>query len=65
MLAQLSFPDRGRSVEIPPREPLIYRLCEIMQNYGYAYKAILNEKFGDVIMSVIAFMTDVQKETII
>jgi len=62
-LAQLTFPDRGRSVEMPPREPLIYRLYEIVQNYGYAYKAILNEKFGDGIMSAIAFTTDVQKET--
>lgn len=58
-----NFPDRGRSVEMPPREPLIYRLYEIIQNYGYAYKAILNEKFGDGIMSAIAFSTDVQKET--
>jgi len=56
------FPDRGRSVEMPPREPLIYRLYEIVQNYGYAYKAILNEKFGDGIMSAIAFSTDVRKE---
>jgi cyanate lyase len=61
---QLSgFPDRGRSVEMPPTEPLIYRLYEIVQNYGYAYKAILNEKFGDGIMSAIAFSTKVDKET--
>ena len=32
------FPDRGRTVEMPPREPLMYRLYEIVQNYGYAYK---------------------------
>ncbi|KAI2028343.1 Cyanate hydratase [Ophidiomyces ophidiicola] len=57
------FPDRGRSVEMPPREPLIYRLYEIVQNYGYAYKAILNEKFGDGIMSAISFSTNVEKET--
>ncbi|OKL57601.1 Cyanate hydratase [Talaromyces atroroseus] len=61
---QLSgFPDRGRSVEMPPREPLIYRLYEIVQNYGYAYKAVLNEKFGDGIMSAISFSTKVEKET--
>lgn len=61
---QLSgFPDRGRSVEMPPREPLIYRLYEIIQNYGYAYKAVLNEKFGDGIMSAISFSTKVEKET--
>jgi cyanate lyase len=61
---QLSgFPDRGRTVEMPPKEPLIYRLYEIVQNYGYAYKAVLNEKFGDGIMSAIAFSTKVEKET--
>ena len=57
------FPDRGKSVEMPPKEPLIYRLYEIVQNYGYAYKAVLNEKFGDGIMSAIAFSTKVGKET--
>jgi cyanate lyase len=55
-------PDRGRSVEMPPKEPLIYRLYEIVQNYGYAYKAVLNEKFGDGIMSAISFSTHVEKE---
>ncbi|KAK2753156.1 Cyanate hydratase [Arachnomyces sp. PD_36] len=57
------FPDRGRTVDMPPREPLIYRLYEIVQNYGYAYKAVLNEKFGDGIMSAISFSTNVEKET--
>jgi cyanate lyase len=73
------FPDRGRTMEMyvnlivtnntptndyrPPREPLIYRLFEIVQNYGYAYKAVLNEKFGDGIMSAISFSTKVEKET--
>lgn len=56
------FPDRGKSIEMPPKEPLIYRLYEIVQNYGYAYKAVLNEKFGDGIMSAIAFSTKVEKE---
>lgn len=56
-------PDRGRSVPMPPKEPLIYRLYEIVQNYGYAYKAVLNEKFGDGIMSAISFSTNVKKET--
>lgn len=56
-------PDRGKTIEMPPREPLIYRLYEIVQNYGYAYKAIINEKFGDGIMSAITFSTKVEKET--
>ena len=58
-----SFPDRGRLVDMPPKEPLIYRLYEIVQNYGYAYKAVINEKFGDGIMSAISFSTKVEKET--
>lgn len=57
------FPDRGRQMEMPPKEPLVYRLFEIVQNYGYAYKAVLNEKFGDGIMSAISFSTKVEKET--
>lgn len=57
------FPFRGQTMDMPPKEPLIYRLYEIVQNYGYAYKAILNEKFGDGIMSAIAFSTKVEKET--
>lgn len=62
--AQLQgFPDRGRTMDMPPKEPLIYRLFEIVQNYGYAYKAVLNEKFGDGIMSAISFSTKVEKET--
>lgn len=61
---QLSgFPDRGRQMEMPPKEPLVYRLFEIIQNYGYAYKAVLNEKFGDGIMSAISFSTKIEKET--
>lgn len=62
--AQLSgFPDRGRTLDMPPKDPLVYRLYEIVQNYGYAYKAVLNEKFGDGIMSAISFSTKVEKET--
>lgn len=55
------WPDRGRTLDMPPKEPLIYRLLEIVQNYGYAYKAVLNEKFGDGIMSAITFSTNVKK----
>lgn len=43
-------------------EFFIYRFYEIVQNYGYVYKVILNEKFGDGIMSVICFLIKVEKE---
>ncbi|KAM3502914.1 hypothetical protein MY11210_008906 [Beauveria gryllotalpidicola] len=64
MLAPLAtgFPDRGRAGPMPPVEPLIYRLYEIVQNYGYAFKAVLNEKFGDGIMSAINFSAKVDRE---
>ncbi|KAI1638619.1 cyanate hydratase [Biscogniauxia mediterranea] len=60
--AMMGFPDRGRAGPMPPVEPLIYRLYEIVQNYGYAFKAVMNEKFGDGIMSAIAFSSKVEKE---
>ncbi|TQV90340.1 cyanate hydratase [Cordyceps javanica] len=58
----MGFPDRGRAGPMPPVEPLIYRLYEIVQNYGYSFKAVLNEKFGDGIMSAINFSAKVDKE---
>lgn len=58
----LGFPNRGQSGPMPPTEPLIYRLYEIIQNYGYSYKAVLNEKFGDGIMSGVNFTTNIEKE---
>ncbi|KEZ43509.1 hypothetical protein SAPIO_CDS4405 [Scedosporium apiospermum] len=56
------FPDRGRVAPMPPSEPFVYRLYEIVRNYGYAFKAVVNEKFGDGIMSAIAFSSKVEKE---
>ena len=40
----------------------MYRLYEIVLNYGKAYKAVMNEMFGDGIMSAIAFSTKVEKK---
>ncbi|KAI8943100.1 Cyanate hydratase [Plenodomus lindquistii] len=57
------FPNRGSTLDMPPRDPTIYRLYEIVQNYGQAYKAVLHEKFGDGIMSAISFSTKIEKET--
>ncbi len=46
-----------------PVDPLIYRFYEIMQVYGMPLKAVIQEKFGDGIMSAIDFTLDVEKET--
>jgi cyanate lyase len=56
-----ALPDRGRVTEMPPKDPLMYRLYEIVQNYAYAYRAVITEKFGDGIMSAINFSTKVEK----
>ena len=47
---------------IVPTDPLIYRLYEIMGVYGDSLKAVIQEKFGDGIMSAIDFTLDVGKE---
>lgn len=49
--AERGYPSRGVGVEMPPKDPLIYRLYEIVQTYGWSYKAVLNEIFGDGIVS--------------
>jgi cyanate lyase len=57
----VSFPNKGLG-PVVPTDPLIYRLYEIMQVYGYPFKAIVHEKFGDGIMSAIDFTMDVERE---
>ena len=56
-----AFPNKGLGPAVPT-DPLIYRLYEIMQVYGYPFKSIVHEKFGDGIMSAIDFTFDVEKE---
>ena len=47
---------------VVPTDPLIYRFYEIMQVYGMPLKAVIQEKFGDGIMSAIDFTMEVEKE---
>ena len=44
-----------------PNGSLIYRFYEIMQVYGMPLKDVIQEKFGDGIMSAIDFTLDVEK----
>lgn len=32
---------------MPPRDPTLYRLYEIILVYGYGIKSVIHEKFGD------------------
>ena len=45
-----------------PTDPLIYRLYEVVGVYGETLKQVIQEKFGDGIMSAIDFSMEVDKE---
>jgi cyanate lyase len=61
--ALTSFPVKGGLVPVVPTDPLIYRFYEIMQVYGMPLKDVIQEMFGDGIMSAIDFTMNVEKET--
>jgi cyanate lyase len=46
-------PYRGTS--LPPTDPLIYRFYELVMVYGTTWKELIQEEFGDGIMSAIDF----------
>ena len=54
-------PSRGTSM--PPTDPLIYRLYELVMINGPALKALIEEEFGDGIMSAIDFDMDISRQT--
>jgi len=48
-------PMRGAGLPMPPTDPLIYRFYELIMVNGPALKALIEEEFGDGIMSAIDF----------
>ncbi len=56
----MAYPTKGLG-PIVPTDPLIYRFYEIMQVYGMPMKDVIQEKFGDGIMSAIDFTLDIEK----
>ena len=56
-----AYPTKGCLDPVIPTDPLIYRFYEIIQVYGMALKDVIQEKFGDGIMSAIDFSLDVDK----
>ena len=48
-------PMRGAGVPMPPTDPLIYRFYEMVMINGPAWKQLIEEEFGDGIMSAIDF----------
>jgi cyanate lyase len=53
-------PYRGTSM--PPTDPLIYRFYEMVMVNGPAWKALIEEEFGDGIMSAIDFNIEFERE---
>src|SRR5690606_2697652 len=61
--ALAEYPLKGQTLgQTIPTDPLIYRFYEIMQVYGVTLKELIQEKFGDGIMSAIDFTMDIQKQ---
>ncbi|MCC6888304.1 MAG: cyanase [Hyphomicrobiales bacterium] len=48
-------PMRGSATPMPPSDPLIYRFYEMVMVNGPAWKQLIEEEFGDGIMSAIDF----------
>ena len=59
--ALMEYPTKTWDQKIP-QDPLIYRLYEVVGVYGDTLKEVIQEKFGDGIMSAIDFSMDVKKE---
>lgn len=55
-------PYRGSLPTTVPTDPLIYRFYELMQVYGTTWKALIQEEFGDGIMSAIDFDVKVDRQ---
>jgi cyanate lyase len=53
-------PNRG--TPMPPTDPLIYRFFELVMVNGPAWKALIEEEFGDGIMSAIDFDMDIERQ---
>ena len=56
----VEIPYRGSLPAAVPTDPMIYRFYELVQVYGTTLKALIEEEFGDGIMSAIDF--DMQLE---
>ena len=53
-------PNRGSPM--PPTDPLIYRFYELVMVNGPAWKALIEEEFGDGIMSAIDFDMEIERQ---
>ena len=54
-------PNRAEGVTMPPTDPLIYRFYELVLVNGPAWKELIQEEFGDGIMSAIDFDMEIER----
>jgi cyanate lyase len=52
-----------RGTPMPPTDPLLYRFYELVMVSGPALKALIEEEFGDGIMSAIDFDMAIDRQT--
>jgi cyanate lyase len=55
-------PYRGSLPTTVPTDPLIYRFYELVQVYGTTWKELIQEEFGDGIMSAIDFDMAIERQ---
>jgi len=55
-------PYRGSLPTSVPTDPLIYRFYELVQVYGTTWKSLIQEEFGDGIMSAIDFDIAIERQ---
>jgi len=55
-------PYRGSLPTAVPSDPLIYRFYELVSVYGTTFKELIQEEFGDGIMSAIDFRMEIGRE---
>ncbi|MBV9554596.1 MAG: cyanase [Alphaproteobacteria bacterium] len=55
-------PYRGSLPALPPSDPLIYRFYELVNVYGTTWKELIQEEFGDGIMSAIDFDMAIERQ---
>jgi cyanate lyase len=55
-------PYRGSLPGQVPTDPLIYRFYELVQVYGTTWKELIQEEFGDGIMSAIDFDMTIERQ---
>ena len=55
-------PYRGSLATVVPADPLIYRFYELVQVYGTTWKELIQEEFGDGIMSAIDFDMSIERQ---